>query len=82
MPKPVKFDTFYKKYVTPELIVLVGKFFDVAEIRREHDPRFTSWELKIRRSGIVKHIISDHTYSEKELIVKHALRKIAGYDKE
>lgn len=76
------FDTYYSRYLTPALIALVKKFFNEQEIKQEHDPYFSTWETKIARSRIINHIISDHTYSEKELIVKHALRLIAGYNKE
>lgn len=77
-----KFDTYYNKYLTPKIIRLVEQTFDVSEIRQEHDPHFSRWETKIWRSKIADQLDGDLTYAEKELIVKHALRQIAGYDRD
>lgn len=79
----LKFDTWYKQYLTPEIVSLVENTFDVSEIRGEHDPYFSKWETRIFRSKITDTFGGNYfTYSEKELIVKHALRQIAGYDRD
>jgi hypothetical protein len=73
------FDTYYRQYVTPELIALVEHTFHPSTIlaAADRDPHFLT--LEPRLGFLAPNVLGDHfTHAEKILILKHALRASAG----